>query len=401
MRSTTEDDERTLALCLDDPRMSTVHARLTRLGGRWILEDLGSKNGTWIGGAAVQQHTLVDGDVFEVGHTMVVFRTTGGDDDDLDGWPPAAAMGLATLAPELAERFATIVRAAPSMLPVMIRGETGTGKELTARAVHSLSGRRGPFVAINCGALPANLVEAELFGHRVGAFTGAGAERTGVIRSAEGGTLFLDEIGELPEPAQAALLRVLQEGEVTPIGADRPTKVDVRLVTATLRDLEADVERGRFRDDLLGRLLGLTITLPPLRERREDLGLLTAMFLDQLAPGRPLELAPDCVRAIYAYAWPRNIRELERALAAACTLAGSRIELSHLPESLRACAPPPRMTAPPASLSPDERQLRDELARALLRLGGNVAAVARELGRDRTQVRRWMRRFGLTRPEDD
>jgi transcriptional regulator of acetoin/glycerol metabolism len=395
------DGERLLAVQLADPRMSTVHVRLTRLGGQWILEDLGSKNGTWIAGKAVQQHTLGDGDVFEVGHTMVVFRTTGGDADDLDGFPPAAAPGLATLAPALAERLATMVRAAPSSLPVMIRGDTGTGKELLARAVHALSGRTGPFVAINCGALPASLVEAELFGHRAGAFTGAGAERTGVVRSADGGTLFLDEIGELPEPAQASLLRVLQEGEVTPIGADRQIKVDVRLVTATLRDLDQDVERGRFRDDLLGRLLGLTIALPPLRDRREDLGLITAVLLDRLAPGRGLELSPDCVRAIYAYGWPRNIRELERALAAACTLATSRIDLAHLPDPLRACAPPPRVATLPARLSPDEAQLRDDLAAALLRAAGNVTAVARELGKDRTQIRRWMRRFGLTRPEDD
>jgi DNA-binding NtrC family response regulator len=394
------DAGRTLALTLPDARLSTHHARLTKLGGRWVLEDLGSKNGTWLAGKAIQQQTLDDGDVIEVGHTMVVFRARGGEASDVDT-VARTVEGLATLSPALAERFATIARGATADVPVMIHGDTGTGKELVARAVHALSGRNGPFVAINCGALPANLVEAELFGHRKGAFTGAGDERTGLVRSADGGTLFLDEIGELPASAQAALLRVLQEAEVLPIGADKPVKVNVRLVTATLRDLEAAVSAGTFRSDLLGRLLGLSITLPPLRQRREDLALLVPALLDRVARARGLRLAPDTVRALYAHAWPRNIRELERALASACALTLERIELEHLPDAVRGSAPPPRLSPQPSQLSDDERQLRDEVAASLQRHTGNVAAVARELGKDRTQIRRWMRRFGLTRSDED
>jgi hypothetical protein len=158
------DGTTTLAIQLADPRLSTRHARLTRLGGRWVVEDLGSKNGTWIRGDAIQQHTLEDADVFELGHTMLVFRVAGGEAGDLDA-PPEAPPGLATLSPVLADTLESVVRAARAAVPIMIGGETGTGKELVARAVHALSGRAGPFVAINCGAVAANLVEAELFGH--------------------------------------------------------------------------------------------------------------------------------------------------------------------------------------------------------------------------------------------
>jgi transcriptional regulator with GAF, ATPase, and Fis domain len=392
-------DDGELALALVDPRLSTQHARLTRLGEHWILEDLDSKNGTWIGGRTIDRHTLDDGDVIEVGHTMLVYRTVGGETDAEA--EPTTTPGLATLSPALADHLARIVKVAPATVPVLIGGETGTGKELVARAVHAHSGRHGAFVAVNCGAIPESLVEAELFGHEKGAFTGAGNERLGLIRSADGGTLFLDEIAELPPSAQAALLRVLQEGEVTPIGADRPIRVVVRLVAATLRDLDEAVSRGAFRADLLGRLLGVSVALPPLRARREDLAVLFTILLARVAPGRALRVSPDAVRALYAYAWPRNVRELERALAAACALAGDRLELEHLPDLVRASAPPPRLASPRGELSDEDRALRDTLATALAQYGGNVAAVARDLGKDRTQIRRWMRRFGLARPGDD
>jgi DNA-binding NtrC family response regulator len=399
IRAVTRGDDRTLALSLVDPRLSTRHSRLTRLGGHWIVEDLESKNGTWIGEQPIRQHTLRDGDVIEVGHTMLVYRASGGEHADADA--VASTPGLATLSPPLAEHLARVVKIAPASVPVLIGGETGTGKELVARAVHAHSGRRGGFVAVNCGGLPANLVEAELFGHEKGAFTGAGSERLGLVRSADRGTLFLDEIAELPATAQAALLRVLQEGEVTPIGADTPIRVDVRLVAATLRDLEDAVARGAFRADLLGRLLGVTVTCPPLRERREDLAVLCTILLARVAPDRPIRLAPDAVRALYSYTWPRNVRELERALAAACALGIDRIELEHLPDPVRTSAPAPRVAAPPGAMSEEDRALRDSLSAALVKHGGNVTVVARELGKDRTQIRRWMKRFGLTRPGDE
>jgi len=400
-----------ITVALADARMSSQHARLTRVGGAWILEDLGSKNGTWIGAARIQRQALTDGDAILVGHTVLVFRTSGGEDSDVDGSPASRAPGLATLSASLEARFAELASAAKNPVCIEITGESGTGKELVARAVHVLSGRRGAFVPVNCGALPGTLLEGELFGHKKGAYTGAGDERAGLVRSADGGTLFLDEVGELPPSSQAALLRVLQEGEVTPLGSDRTIKVDIRLVTATHRNLDADVAANRFRADLRARMLGVTIELPSLRDRREDLGHLVATLLDRLAPGRTVAFAADAVAALYAYDWPLNIRELERALAAALAVAGDRIELAHLPVSVRTPGAARRLSSstPPPSPAPsadaalgldDDDRLRQTLVDSIARHEGNLAAVSRELGKDRTQIRRWMKRFGLARDED-
>jgi DNA-binding NtrC family response regulator len=380
---------RVATFTIADGRMSSRHARLSRVGGTWVLDDVGSKNGTWIGAERITRRPLVDGDAFVVGHTALVFRESGGEHGDVDVLATALASGFATMSPALATRFAEVARAALTMVPIEITGESGTGKELCARAIHALSGRSGRFVAVNCGALPANLIEAELFGHKKGAFTGAGEERGGLVRAADGGTLFLDEIGELPLLAQASLLRVLQEREVLPLGADRPVKVDLRVVTATHHNLDDDVAAQRFRADLRARLLGVVVEMPPLRERREDLGHLISTLLLGLAPDRTVTFAADAVAALYAYAWPLNIRELERSLAAAIAVARDRIELPHLPPALRS----------PSSRAPVDEgaTLQAQLVSALDRHGGNVAAVARELKKDRTQIRRWMKRFGLSR----
>jgi DNA-binding NtrC family response regulator len=392
-----------LALTLGDARMSGQHARLSRLGTAWAIEDVGSKNGTWIDGQRITRQALVDGAVIVVGHTALVYRDVGGEEGDLHDAPRAAAPGMTTLSPELARAFEDLARAATSNVPVQVTGESGTGKELVARAVHALSKRAGKLVAVNCGALPPTLAEGELFGHKKGAFTGADVERTGYVRSADGGTLFLDEIAELPAPLQATLLRVLQEGEVVPLGSDKPIKIDLRVVTATHKKLDAEVDANRFRADLRARLLGVSVALPPLRERREDLGLLVAALLERLAPGRDIAFAADAVAAIYAYRWPLNVRELERTLAAALAVARDRIELAHLPEAVR--DPKSAAGAAPAkvdveSLSDEDRQLRDQLVDVIGRHDGNLAAVARELGKDRTQIRRWMKRFGLSRDDD-
>jgi len=397
----TADGAELLVLTLADARMSSQHARLSRLGSAWVAEDLRSKNGTTIAGHPIVRRPLADGDAILVGHTVLVFRDHGGEDGDLDGAPRAAAPGLATMSAELAARFAELASAARAAVPIGITGETGTGKELAARAVHALSGRAGRFVAINCGALPGSLLEGELFGHKKGAYTGAADDRAGLVRSADGGTLFLDEVAELPASSQSALLRVLQEGEVVPVGGDRPVKVDLRVVTATHKDLDAEVAAQRFRADLRARLLGVELALPALRERPEDLGLLVATLLEWIAPGRHVTFSADAVSALYAYAWPLNIRELERALAAALAAPRDRIELMHLPAALRSRpAEEPRVASDEVPLSVDDRAIRDGLVAAIARHGGNLAAVARELGKDRTQIRRWMKRFGLSRDED-
>jgi DNA-binding NtrC family response regulator len=388
-----------LGITLADPRMSGQHARLSRLGGAWVLEDLGSKNGTWIGKQRITRHVLGDGDPLVVGHTVLVFRTSGGEGPDLDRTQPAA-FGLATMSPSLAAKFAELATASASTVPIEITGESGTGKELVARAIHTMSKRSGRFVAVNCGALAPNLIEAELFGHRKGAFTGAGDERAGLVRSADGGTLFLDEIGELPAAAQASLLRVLQEHEVLPIGSDRPIKVDLRVVTATHRNLDHDVDANRFRADLRARLMGVKIELPPLRARREDLGHLVSTLLAKLAPERSITFTADAVAALYTHDWPLNVRELERSLAAALATAKDRIEPSHLPTPSRTPAPV-TSKQPPAQLPEDDAGLREVLVAALARHDGNLAAVARDLGRDRTQIRRYMKRLGLSRSDND
>jgi DNA-binding NtrC family response regulator len=259
---------------------------------------------------------------------------------DLLRQPDRELERLSAVLPPEAPEFADIVhrgdamkrvilrarRVAPRSVPVLIEGETGTGKELLSRAIHQASPRRGrPFVAVNCGAIPAELIESELFGHEKGAFTGATTQRKGHFQEADGGTLFLDEVGELPKPAQVKLLRALQEGEVVPVGSSRPVKIDVRLLAATNRSLVEDVTTGRFREDLFHRLAVAVLRLPPLRERREDLPLLVDHLLDQVnregteQPGYvQKKLSAGARNLLLTHDWPGNVRELMNSLRRAC-----------------------------------------------------------------------------------
>jgi len=388
---------RRAAVDLVDPSMSSVHARITRAFGGFVIEDAGSKNGTLVGGRPVRRAELADGDVIEVGRTFLLFRRSLPHDPAaaavLDAADAPPAPGLFTLSPGLERAFARLVAVARSTVPVILEGETGTGKEVVARALHALSGRRGGLVAVNCGALPAALVEGQLFGHRRGAFSGATEDRPGLVRAADGGTLLLDEIGELAAPAQAALLRVLEEREVLPLGATRPVAVDVRVVSATHRPLERMVEDGAFRRDLHARLAGYRLELPPLHARREDLGLLAAALLAR-AGAAPASLDPRAARALLRAPWPGNVRQLEKCLSAAAALAaGGPIALEHLPDEIRGAASAPRGEPDPAG-ERDAAQ-RDRLVALLREHDGNVSAVARAMGKARTQVQRWLKRFGL------
>jgi len=242
-------------------------------------------------------------------------------------------------------------KAAASTIPVLIEGESGTGKELIARAIHGSSARRAkPFVAVNCGALPENLVESILFGHEKGSFTGATEKHTGKFVEADGGTLFLDEIGELPPPAQVKLLRALQEGEVEPVGARKPVEVDVRIISATNRDLIADVKAGRFREDLFYRLHVFPISVPPLRRRPEDIAELARHFLTRIAAEegkRVRGLSAEALARLSAFRWPGNVRQLENAVFRAVVLAdGEEIGVNDFPQ-LAASVDPDTAAAQP------------------------------------------------------
>lgn len=306
------------------------------------------------------------------------------------GWPVAGdPQSLALLT--LAERIAA------SDIPVLLEGPTGTGKEVLARFVHRLSARaQGPFVAVNCAAMPEAMLEALLFGHRKGAFTGAAEAGEGLFRAGDGGTLLLDEIGELPLPLQAKLLRALQEGEVLPLGATKPLKVDVRVVAATNRHLAAEVDAGRFREDLLYRLNVFPLRLPALRDRPGDIAALAfAMLLRHApAPGQPGWIDAAALAEMEAHAWPGNVRELENVMRRAILLAGGAAAIG--PEhivfdtAVRAVAEPApgASAALPLTRIAAPRSLSDVAfaseARAILetlgRHGGNRAATARSLG---------------------
>jgi two-component system response regulator AtoC len=277
-------------------------------------------------------------------------------------------------------------KVAPQKTTVLLSGESGTGKELVARALHDLSPRAaGPFVAVNCGAIPAELLESELFGHARGAFTDAVRARKGLALEADGGTLFLDALGELPLALQPKLLRFLQEEEVRAIGDDRPRRVDVRLVAATARDLGEAVKAGTFREDLYWRLAVVGIRLPALRERPEDVEALAGHFLARYAPLRPelpgLRFTPEAAEALRAHRWPGNVRELMHAVERAVVLAeGPAIGEEELPDAVR--APAPAAPGPPApggdlSVKRGLRALEERLIReALARTGGNRSRAA-------------------------
>jgi transcriptional regulator with AAA-type ATPase domain len=387
---------KTAAISVPDHEISRKHLVVRRQPAGWEVADLASKNGILVNGEPTSVTTLTDGDLIEAGGTLLMFREDGGAPDcDVDrdlAAETVTPVAFRTVSAELEHRVNQLSKIAVAGVAVLIRGETGTGKELIAHAIHDVSGRRGPFVPINCGALPRNLIESELFGHRRGAFSGANEEREGLVRRAHGGTLFLDEIAELPEESQVALLRVLQNGEVRPIGASDAVKVDIRVIAATHQDIPARITDGRFRQDLYARLSGFEMVLPALRDRREDLGTLIAALLPRLTPNpERISLHRSAARALVRYAWPLNIRELEQALRAAVALADTgEIRLEHLSEAIRAYAPPTV-----ASMRPEDRVLRERVVELLRQHGGNVTAVGRAMGKAPIQIRRWCRRMQI------
>jgi DNA-binding NtrC family response regulator len=385
---------RALVIEVPDGSMSGDHVRIVRAAAGWSIQDAGSKNGTHVNGARAVRQPVGDGDVIEAAQTFFVLRDGGGDADPGDLALGIDADDLATLDPRLAAALAAIDRIAQADVPLLILGETGTGKEVVARAAHDRARRRGPYVAVNCGAIAPTLVESELFGYRRGAFSGAAEDRLGLVRTADGGSLFLDEIAELAPESQAALLRVVQEREVVPVGGTAPVKVDVRIVSATCEDIAALVALGRFRRDLHARIAGFTLALPALRDRRDDLGLLIARIIARRADREVVKLDRLAIRALFLHDWPENIRELDQLLTAALALGDGALDAARIAHALGARRAGAGAGAGPAEPRgpPIDRAALSALFEAHR---GNISRVARALGTSRSQIRRLASRLGL------
>lgn len=291
-----------------------------------------------------------------------------------------------------------IARLKDTRTPVLITGESGTGKELVARAIHFRGAlAKRPFVAVDCGSLVPTLIESELFGYEKGAFTGAIKSRSGLFQAANGGTIFLDEIGELPMEMQAKLLRVLQEKEVRPVGTNMPVKVDVRVIAATNRDLEAEYQAGRFRKDLYFRLNVVTVSLPALRDRRSDIHLLVQCFLDRFAPKQNVSVTPAAMNSLLQYDWPGNVRELENCIERAIALGNHHtIDVHDLPPAIRKSAE--RQEAregTPLSATDLEDLERITIERVFEQVKGDKALAGKMLGISRATLYRKLKRYGI------
>jgi transcriptional regulator with PAS, ATPase and Fis domain len=302
--------------------------------------------------------------------------------------------------PRLRELQRNLLRAAQANTTVLIFGETGTGKELVARAMHQNSARAGqPFMAVNCAALAENLLESEMFGHEKGSFTGAHAQKKGRLEVAAGGTVFLDEIGEMPLQLQAKLLRVLQERQMERVGGTQPIKLDIRLIAATNRNLEEEIRAGRFRQDLYYRLNVVTLKTPPLRERQSDIPALAMHFAAKFGAqcGRRIGgISPEAQAYLMHYDWPGNIRELENALERAVVLGSSEIiQLEDLPESIREIARPADVVRTPGLQDAVDSAKRAAIAQAFQQSQNDHAAAARRLGVHPNYLYRLMRNLGM------
>jgi DNA-binding NtrC family response regulator len=374
------------ALRIDGTGVSRQHAELYRQGPIYVVRDLGSTNGTWLGGRRVEHAPVSPGSVLRVGEWVGVFIQNADEAPEFGELAPGLFGG-----PELAELLAPLKRAATSNLPVLLIGDTGTGKERLARTAHHFSGRSGSFLAVNCAALPEQLAEAEFFGYRRGAFTGAERASPGYFRAAHGGTLFLDEIPELSPALQAKLLRVLEDGQVMSLGESAAVSVDVRIVSASQKPLRELVASGRMRQDLAARLNGFEVRIPPLAARRSDVARLFVQFLKQQSGGRPPAVEARLIEALCLHDWPENVRELELLTRRLLAVYGHEPTLrrQHLPAELAALnedgSPAKRPSTPP-----QDRREHDlsRLKKELERNGGNVKAAAEALGISRQRVYR-------------
>ena len=385
-------------LVLEDPTVSGKHFEIALGPLGHIIADLDSTNGTRVNGVRVLQAVLSPGAALEVGKTRITFDVLDRTEQVML-YPEGRFEGLLGESERMREIFLALDLVAPTEGTVLIQGETGTGKELVAQAVHNRSPRRdGPFQVLDCGAVSQSLLESELFGHQRGAFTGAASDRAGAFEAAAGGTLFLDEIGELDLDLQPKLLRVLEGRQVKRLGSNSYTPVDFRLVAATNRDLEQEVTRGTFREDLFYRLAVVPVVLPPLRERQDDVALLATTFYRDLTHDDDAVLPEAVLRRLSAYHWPGNVRELRNMVERYTFMPTMPLSalLRYRPPAA-AQDPLDQLLRQDLPYSELKDRLADQFERAyiLLKLeqsGGNVSAAARDAGMTRRHLQRLMRK---------
>jgi DNA-binding NtrC family response regulator len=401
--------ERTCDVVLTDQWVSRRHCTVSPTPQGFAITDLGSRNGTVIDGVAVTKVVAPPGVAIRIGKTLIQLMPA----DEVIDIPPSesdhfgALYGASTI---MRQVFAMLERAARTNAPVLFLGESGTGKELMARGVHDASPRHdGPFVVFDCGASTDNLIESDLFGHLKGAFTGAVADRQGAFAAAHGGTLFLDEIGDLPVALQPKLLRMLEAGEVVPVGGRKSERYDVRVVAATHRDVFSEVARGGFRGDLYYRLAVVEVHVPPLRQRTGDLGKLVTMFLERAgATHLAAQVGGAAMERLERYHWPGNVRELRNVITRAVALAGPDDDFQSLPFVLR-----PTTAAPEALVARADRPFHDAkdeliakfereyLSDLVQRAGGNLSQAARIAGLERKFLYKLLERNGLRQKSAD
>ena len=393
-------------LVIDESGISAMHAELVATARGVRLRDLGSKNGTWVGDLRISEAYLTATTTFFVGRTEIRFQASKAEKIDL---PEIEKFGpLYGTSTPMRDLFRRLQKGAPTDLTILIQGETGTGKELVAQAVHTASKRKGgPFVVVDCGSIAPTLAEATLFGHERGAFTGATSSRESPFVEANGGTIFLDELGELPLDVQPKLLRALAERRIKPVGSNTYRDFDARVIAATRRDLEANVNAGTFRSDLYFRLAQLRAFVPPLRQRLEDVpGLIRHILEQHGARGAWRRVSRPTLDRLLRYDWPGNVRELRNAVAVSLALAedGESLDIAAA-VGLKASKPKGKVVEASAirayhdakrdALNQFERAYFTQLVEAT---NGNVAEISRRTGLQRTHVRKYLRLHGLREP---
>ena len=410
-------------LVLDDDTVSRYHCRITQTDNSYVIEDLSSTNGTFVNRVRIREAYLKPGCIVTVGKTDVRFQSL---DERVDITPTKReAFGdIVGKSIRMREIFGILEKIATTDVTVIIEGETGTGKEVVAKTLHMFSPRaNNPFIVFDCGAVPENLIESELFGHEKGSFTGAVMTRQGLFEMAQKGSIFLDELGELNLDLQPKLLRALEQREVRRVGSNKPIKVDVRVIAATNRTLEEEVKAGRFREDLFYRLSVVRIILPPLRERKEDIPLLVKHFLrngsynkDPKGQMKVKGITRDALDCLMNYHWPGNIRELVNVIERACSFADEEyVQPEDLPEHISGIGIVRRRIEPDAATlekskraaTPSDKSFkdakeewvssfeRDYIASLLKKNNMNISHAAREADIDRKYFRKLMKKYEI------